>query len=295
MRPLAETTHLPLPARCARGGPERKDEDKMNKSEAKRIVREAYGKMAEGGKCCESSCCGTDVGEFAKSIGYSEEELRAAPEGANLGLGCGNPTALASLSEGETVLDLGSGAGFDCFLAAGKVGPSGKVIGVDMTPEMVEKARENARRNGIENVEFRLGEIENLPVADASVDVVISNCVINLSPNKARVFQEIYRALKPGGRAAISDIALLKPLPEAVQKSMEAYVGCVAGAVLVDEYRRTAEASGLREVKMAIQGASDCITSDTSDPLARIMLDTLDTHQSIADYVVRVSLQGRKR
>ncbi len=162
--------------------------------------------------------------------------MNAVPEGANLGLGCGNPVAIASLKEGETVLDLGSGAGFDCFLAANAVGDKGKVIGIDMTPEMLALARENAKKGDYKNVDFRLGEIENLPVADASVDVIISNCVINLSPEKERVFSEAFRVLKPGGRMMVSDIVLLKPLPEEVRDSEEAYVGCVAGAVLKDEY-----------------------------------------------------------
>lgn len=266
----------------------------MDKTEAKRIVREAYGKVAEGRKCCESSCCGTDVGEFAKTIGYSEEELSAAPEEANLGLGCGNPVALAGLREGEIVLDLGSGAGFDCFLAAGKVGPSGKIIGVDMTPEMVERARGSARRNGFDNVEFRLGDIENLPVADNSVDVVMSNCVINLSAEKPRVFQEIYRVLKSGGRVAISDIALLKELPEKLRESTEAYVGCVAGALLVDQYEATVAASGLKDIEVTVSGFSDCVQPDTSDPVGRAILDPLEDGESIRDYVVSLYVEGRK-
>ena len=164
--------------------------------------------------------------------GIQKKELKVIPDEANLALSCGNPTALAGLKKGEIVLDLGAGAGFDCFLAASKVGSKGKVIGVDMTPEMIEKARENAKRNAVKNVEFRLGEIENLPLADNSVDVVISNCVINLSADKQRVLQEIYRVLKPGGRISISDMALLKKLPEKIQENMLAYVGCIAGALL---------------------------------------------------------------
>ncbi len=183
-------------------------------------------------------------------IGYKPEDLGAVPEGANLGLGCGNPVALASLREGETAVDLGSGAGFDCFLAAGKVGPSGRVIGVDMTPEMLDKARENARKGGYANVEFRLGEIENLPVADRTAEIVISNCVINLSPDKGRVFREAFRALKPGGRLMVSDIVLLRDLPQALVESIEAYVGCVAGAVRKDDYLRAIEEAGFREVRI---------------------------------------------
>ena len=187
---------------------------------------------------------------MSKRIGYTDDELETVPEGANLGLGCGNPVALASLREEETVLDLGSGAGFDCFLAANKVGKTGKVIGVDMTPEMLEKARENAKKGGYSNVEFRLGEIENLPVADNSVDVMISNCVINLSPDKRRVFAEAYRVLRPNGRLMVSDIVLLKELPAFVMNSLEAYVSCVSGAMIREEYLRTIENAGFKEVKI---------------------------------------------
>lgn len=187
---------------------------------------------------------------MSKLIGYSDNEINSVPEGANLGLGCGNPTALASLKEGERVLDLGSGGGFDCFLAARKVGKTGKVIGVDMTPEMLDKAKANAKKGKYANVEFRLGEIENLPVADNSVDVVISNCVINLSPNKKRVFEEAYRALAPKGRLMVSDIMLLEELPEVVQKSVEAYGACVAGAEIKSKYLGLIEQAGFRDVKV---------------------------------------------
>jgi ubiquinone/menaquinone biosynthesis C-methylase UbiE len=183
-------------------------------------------------------------------IGYSENEMTAVPEGANLGLGCGNPTAMASLKEGETVLDLGAGAGFDCFLAANKVGKKGKVIGVDMTPEMIDKARANARKGKYTNVEFRLGEIENLPVADNSVDVIISNCVINLAPNKKRVFEEAFRVLAPNGRLMVSDIVLLKELPESIQNNVEAYAGCISGAELKDKYLELMRKAGFQEVKV---------------------------------------------
>ena len=187
---------------------------------------------------------------MSKAIGYADGDLSTVPEGANLGLGCGNPTALASLKEGEVVLDLGSGAGFDCFLAADKVGESGRVIGVDMTAEMIEKARENARKGDYRNVEFRLGEIENLPMADNSVDVVISNCVINLSPDKKRVYEEAFRILKPGGRVMVSDIALLKELPAALKGNIAAYVGCVAGATTREEYLATVAAVGFKDVEI---------------------------------------------
>lgn len=266
----------------------------MDKKKTKKIVREAYGKIAQKQEGCGCGTCGPDTRQFAKSIGYSEEELKAIPDEANLALSCGNPTALASLKEGEVVLDLGSGAGFDCFLAATNVGPNGKVIGVDMTPEMIEKARDNAKKNGVENVEFRLGEIENLPVGDKSVDVVISNCVINLSAEKLRVFQEIYRVLKSGGRVAISDIALKKELPQKIQESIEAYVGCVGGAILVDEYKKIVEASGLKEVKITIKGSSVCIDPNTKDPIGKAILDGLGESESLEGYVVSVYVEGHK-
>ena len=226
----------------------------MEQENGKKTVREGYARVAKsGGSCCgPSPCCGGDdrVTDISRNIGYSSEEMNAVPEGANLGLGCGNPTALASLKEGEVVLDLGSGAGFDCFLAAHKVGKSGKVIGVDMTPEMLERARENAGKGGYGNVEFRLGEIENLPVADSSVDVIISNCVINLSPDKTRVFAEAMRVLRPGGRLMVSDITLLEELPDFIKESKAAYVGCIAGAVMKDEYLGMVSSAGFRDVRV---------------------------------------------
>jgi len=266
----------------------------MAEKRVQKIVRDAYGKIAKGQKDCGCGTCGSQVKTFAESIGYSQEELNVIPAQANLGLSCGNPTALANLKTGEVVLDLGSGAGFDCFLAASKVGPKGRVIGVDMTPEMVEKARDNAQKDGSKNVEFRLGEIENLPVADNSVDVVISNCVINLSADKPRVMREIYRALKPWGRIAISDIALKKELPGKIQDNIAAYVGCVAGAMLIDEYKRTVEATGMKNVKITIKGSSSCIASDTKDPIARAALDALGENESLDDYVVSVYIEGQK-
>jgi len=268
----------------------------MDKKKVREIVREAYGKIAQGSGSCGCSCssCGIDAKQFARSIGYTEEELESIPQEANLALGCGNPTALASLKEGEVVLDLGSGAGFDCFLAAARVGKKGRVIGVDMTPEMVEKARDNAKKNGIENVEFRLGEIENLPLADNSVDVVISNCVINLSADKLRVLQEMYRVLKPGGRIAISDIALIKELPEKIRENIEAYVGCVGGAILIDEYKKIMEASGLKSVKITIKDISSCIDPNTKDPIGRAILDSLGENESLEEYVASVYVRGRK-
>lgn len=268
----------------------------MDKKKVREIVREAYGKIAQGSGSCGCSCspCGIDVKQFARSIGYTEEELKNIPQEANLALSCGNPTALASLKEGEVVLDLGSGAGFDCFLASARVGKKGRVIGVDMTPEMVEKARDNAKKNRIENVEFRLGEIENLPLADNSVDAVISNCVINLSADKPRVLQEMYRVLKPGGRIAISDIALIKELPEKIRENIEAYVGCVGGAILIDEYRRIVEASGLKSVKITIKDISSCIDPNTKDPIGRAILDSLGENESLEEYVASVYVKGCK-
>jgi SAM-dependent methyltransferase len=228
----------------------------MKEEEVKKAVRKGYASIATQGSSCGcspvSSCCGGTglAREVSKGIGYTEEELEAVPDGANLGLGCGNPVAMATLKEGETVLDLGSGAGFDCFLAANKVGKKGRVIGVDMTPEMIDKARGNARKGNYKNVEFRLGEIENLPVADNTVDVIISNCVINLAPDKRKVFQEAYRVLKPGGRLMVSDIVLLKELPEFIRDSVEAYIGCVSGAVKKEDYIKAMELAGFQGVKI---------------------------------------------
>ncbi|RJQ21735.1 MAG: methyltransferase domain-containing protein [Nitrospiraceae bacterium] len=260
----------------------------------KKIVRESYGRIAREQKGCGCGTCGPDAKEFAKGIGYSVKELSAAPDDANLGLGCGNPAALAGLKKGETVLDLGAGAGFDCFIAAKSVGKTGKVIGVDMTPEMIEKARENARKGKFSNVDFRLGEIENLPVEDNSVNVVISNCVINLSPDKGRVFREVRRALKRGGRIAISDIALRKALPLKMRKSIEAYVGCVGGAVLIDEYKRSVESAGFKDVKLTVKETSACIAADTNDPIGRALMDGLGRGESLEDYIVSVYVEGRK-
>jgi SAM-dependent methyltransferase len=227
----------------------------MRKENIKKAVRDRYGDIAtQAGTCCfpSASCCGSGnaVENISMGVGYRPEDLQAVPEGANLGLGCGNPVALASLREGETVVDLGSGAGFDCFLAARAVGDSGRVIGVDMTPEMLDKARENARKGDYRNVEFRLGEIENLPVADNVADIIISNCVINLSPDKGRVFEEAFRILKPGGRLMVSDIVLLKELPAALKESVAAYTGCIAGALMKDDYLGEIGAAGFQDVRI---------------------------------------------
>jgi len=217
----------------------------VKEEKVRKIVREGYGKIAKAEKC---GCgCGSEISE---QIGYSRGELDSVPEGADLNLGCGNPVALASLKEGETVVDLGSGGGLDCFLAAKKVSPKGRVIGVDMTPEMLDKARRNCRKGRYQNVEFRLGEIENLPVADSTADIIISNCVINLSPNKQRVFEEAFRVLKPNGRLMISDMVLLKEIPEAVKKSVLGYVGCISGAEMKTEYIKLIKNAGFKEVEI---------------------------------------------
>ena len=245
----------------------------MSNEGIRKTVRERYGQRAQArASCCgaSQSCCGS-VKSPSQALGYTEQQLSAIPEGADLGLGCGNPTALASLVEGETVLDLGSGAGIDCFLAAQAVGPSGRAIGVDMTAEMIDRARENARMNGIENVEFRLGEIEHLPVADGSVDVVISNCVVNLSPDKPQVFRDTFRALKPGGRMLISDIVLLRELPDAIRESIEAYVGCVAGASMKANYLAAIEEAGFEDVEVLKEVSADSAFSGSSE--AKILID----------------------
>jgi SAM-dependent methyltransferase len=221
--------------------------DTENRDSVHEVVRDAYGRIAEAKGV--TSCCGSQA-SVAEAIGYSKEDLEAVPEGANLGVGCGNPIAFASPKPGEVVLDLGSGAGFDAFLAARSVGPSGRVIGVDMTNEMLELARENARKAGLDNVEFRKGVIEHLPVDDESVDIVISNCVINLATDKEQVFREARRVLRPGGRMIVSDLVLEKRLPPKIAKSAEAYIGCVAGAMLRNDYIAAIERAGLRDVEV---------------------------------------------
>lgn len=274
----------------------------MKELKIKKAVREGYARIAkQGSPCCAptNSCCGgADLAkEISKKIGYGEEELKVVPEGANLGLGCGNPVALASLNEGETVLDLGSGAGIDCFLAADKVGRKGRVIGVDMTPEMIEKARENVKKSNYINVEFRLGEIENLPVEDSSVDVVISNCVINLSPNKSRVFKEAFRVLKPGGRLMISDIVLKKELPDFLKDSIEAYIGCVSGAVMKDEYIEAIKSAGFQSIKV-IDEVSFPVECMVNDPTTKAITEGLKTPSEkvgeVLDCVVSIKVSGIK-
>jgi len=274
----------------------------MKKEEIKKVVREGYAKIAkQGSPCCQpvNSCCGsTDLAQkISKSIGYTEEEIKAVPEGANLGLGCGNPLAFASLREGEVVLDLGSGAGLDSFLAANKVGKKGRVIGVDMTPEMIEKARENAKKANYTNVEFRLGEIENLPVADNSVDVVISNCVINLVPDKRRVFKEVFRALKPGGRLMVSDIVLLKELPDFIKNSVEAYIGCLSGAIMRDEYIGAIKGAGFHDVRI-VDETSFPIECMANDPTAKAVIENLKIPpqkvEEVASSVISIKVYGAK-
>jgi SAM-dependent methyltransferase len=233
-----------------------KTEVKTVTEDVRAVVREKYGEIAEkGGSCCdEGTGCGCGcVTDTLSAIGYSAEQAAGIPEGANLGLGCGNPLAYAAVRPGETVLDLGSGAGIDCFLAAREVGPSGRVIGVDMTPAMIERARANAAKGGYSNVEFRLGEIERLPVADASVDLVISNCVVNLSPHKEQVFAEAFRALKPGGRIVVSDLVLTRPLPAQLKQRVDLLVGCVAGASLRDDYLRLMREAGFAGVEIVAE------------------------------------------
>jgi arsenite methyltransferase len=239
----------------------------------KEEVRRRYGSIATGAAtlahddrnrgCCQSpdpaaatsSCCG--AGAQARTLGYTEDDLANVPDGANLGLGCGNPVAMASLHPGQTVLDLGAGAGFDAFIAARAVGPTGKVIGVDMTPEMVSKARANARKSGATNVQFRLGEIEALPVADASVDVIISNCVINLCPDKRPVYREAFRVLRPGGRVAVSDVVAREELPDELKRNLALHSGCLAGATVQDELVEILTEAGFTDIKIRAKGNSD--------------------------------------
>jgi ubiquinone/menaquinone biosynthesis C-methylase UbiE len=221
-------------------------------NDVRTIVREKYGAIAGGQPAGAAGCCGDNCGcgDVLSEIGYSTTEAAAVPAESNLGLGCGNPLAHAAAQPGETVLDLGSGAGIDCFLAARAVGAGGRVIGVDMTPAMIDRARAAAARSGHANVEFRLGEIEHLPVADASVDLIISNCVVNLSPEKAQVFREALRVLKPGGRLVVSDLVWLRPMPESIRGRVDALVGCVAGASLKDEYLTLMRAAGFQSVEV---------------------------------------------
>lgn len=231
--------------------------------EVKEYVKKRYGEIAKSCQSCSPSCeCGTSTVDVGLKIGYSEEDLKSVPEAANMGLGCGNPVALANLKEGETVLDLGSGGGIDAFLASKVVGPKGKVIGIDMAEEMVERATSTAKKYGYKNVEFRVGEMENLPLMESSVDVVISNCVINLAPDKDRVFREAHRVLKQGGRIMISDLVTEGELPETVKKSFEAWAACIAGAMDKTSYLKTIQKTGFENVGIVSESTYDIDISD---------------------------------
>jgi arsenite methyltransferase len=269
------------------------------------LVRDGYQKIAKdtSAGCCGTgvSCCGSapqEADKLARELGYSVEELQALPDGANMGLSCGNPAALAALKPGEVVVDLGSGGGFDIFIAGRKVGATGRAIGVDMTAEMLAKARRNTAayqaQTQLNNVEFRLGEIEHLPLADHSIDVIISNCVINLSPDKAQVWREMARVLKPGGRVAISDLALHKPLPAKVAQMVEAFIGCVAGAVLVTETERMAREAGLKEITLTAKTGYVEALTDWEDPLYQKIIAHLPAGAKPSDYITSLEVKAIK-
>jgi len=252
--------------------------------EIRQAVRGSYGKIAKS----DAAACGCGPGDnpsvedISVSLGYSPKDVSSVPKGSNLGLGCGNPQAIASLKPGETVLDLGSGGGFDCFLAAKAVGEKGHVIGVDMTPEMIDKARENAEKAGLPNVEFRFGEIENLPVPDNSVDVIISNCVINLSPEKDKVYKEAFRVLKKGGRLAITDVVATAQLPDEVKSDLELHAGCLSGASEIEDLRATLEISGFADIRIKpLDGSKEIIRKWTSE-------------SKIEDFVVSATVEAVK-
>ncbi|WP_144928105.1 arsenite methyltransferase [Halorubrum salsamenti] len=261
--------------------------------ETREMVRKRYGTIASDSQdCCgdvgidttdDDGCCDGDADVTgSERLGYDADDVASVAEGADLGLGCGNPKAFAEMTPGETVLDLGSGAGFDCFLAAEEVGPDGDVIGVDMTPEMVSKARENVAKNDADNVEFRLGEISHLPVADATVDVVISNCVVNLAPEKQRVFDDAYRVLEPGGRVAISDVVQTAPFPEDVKMDPDSLTGCVAGASTVDALESMLDSAGFEAIEIAPKDESTEFISDW------------DADRDLSDYLVSATIEARK-
>ncbi|MBF0458058.1 MAG: arsenite methyltransferase [Nitrospirae bacterium] len=261
----------------------------LKHDEIRQAVRTQYSRVAISNGCgCapdDSGCCGSKSGDaksLSHAIGYSAAETESVPEGANMGLGCGNPQAIASLRAGEIVVDLGSGGGFDCFLAARQVGANGHVIGIDMTPDMVSKARSNANKGEYQNVEFRLGEIENMPIADATANVIISNCVINLSPDKHRVFSESYRILKPGGRLAIADIVAFAELPEEIRKDMALFTGCMAGASLVREIEEMLRSIGFQQIRVSPNDESKSFISGWALGVA------------ITDYVVSATIEAVK-
>ncbi|WP_137285968.1 arsenite methyltransferase [Halorussus salinisoli] len=260
------------------------DGERLDSAEQRSAVRERYSRIAtESSSCCgDDSSCGEASSAKAQKLGYSADELDAVSGDANLNLGCGNPTAIASLEEGDTVLDLGSGGGFDCFLAAREVGPDGRVIGVDMTPEMVEKARENVETNAATNVEFRLGEIEHLPVADESVDVILSNCVVNLSPDKPQVFREAYRVLRPGGRLAVSDVVLTAELPTDLRADPTSVAACVGGAASVSALEAMLTEAGFTDVSIEPKADSE------------EFIDEWDDERDLSDYVVAATIEGEK-
>ncbi len=269
--------------------------------EAAREAREKLAGNESGCGCGTGGCCGPStltVDDLAEQIGYSPDELAALPEGANMGLSCGNPAAIAALEPGEVVVDLGSGGGFDVFLAGPKVGPTGRAIGVDMTHEMLAKARSNiahyTESTGLDNVEFRLGEIEALPVADNSADVVISNCVINLSTDKPRVWREVFRILKPGGRVAVSDIALLRDLPEQARKTAEQWVGCIAGASLVDDIRAMLRDAGFTDIELRPKPEYVRAMTASGDPLYTRLLGLLPEGVSAEDCITSLDISARK-
>ncbi len=264
-----------------------------NNEKIKKEINQRYKAIAsQTNNCCcssafNSSCCGgstnTEHEKISGELGYSDEEMGSVPQGSNLGLGCGNPQAIAHLKTGESVLDLGSGAGFDCFLAAKQVGEKGRVIGVDMTPEMVSLARANAQKGGYANVEFRLGEIENLPVKDGSVDVIISNCVVNLSPEKSCVFAEAYRVLKPGGRLAISDVVAMNNLPDQIKSDLSLHAGCIAGAIPIDELKKILEETGFINIEISPKDGSKEFIKDWAPTLP------------VTDFVISADITGEKK
>ncbi len=258
----------------------------VKNEEIRQAVRETYGNIAQAGDGCGCGCGPeNDLTPEAISVGlgYSNDDVATVPDGANMGLGCGNPQAIASLKTGETVLDLGSGGGFDCFLAARVVGKNGHVIGIDMTPEMIQKARKNAVTAGFNNVEFRLGEIENLPVADNSVDVIISNCVINLSPEKTKVFNDAYRVLKPGGRLAVSDIVATKPLPDDIKNDLALHAGCVAGTSDIDDIKNMLKKAGFTDIRVKPVEES------------REAINHFAPGRNIGDYIVSATIEAVKQ